>query len=127
MRQRARYFIVLTILILGVSLVFAYVHGFVQNATNAGSHWQLVWSDDFSQERTLDTSKWYAESTGVDSRNNNELEHYVPGQVSVSGGSLVLKSGHIGKSNDYPSGAVNTFGTDQKALFSFLYGRVDIR
>lgn len=50
-------------------------------------HWELIWSDDFDQ---LDESKWTLVDTHVPT--NNSQQAYLPSQVSVENGKLVLLS-----------------------------------
>ena len=54
----------------------------------AASDYKLVWSDEFDGT-TLNTKVWNVESNG-NGGGNNELQYYLPGNVKVTGGNLVI-------------------------------------
>jgi beta-glucanase (GH16 family) len=84
----------------------------------ARSGYDVAWFDNFSTN-SLDTSKWTAANTN--SPTNNSLQDYLPQQVSVSGGNLVIKSENIpSRGLPYRSGLV-TSTVAQK------HGRWDVR
>jgi len=82
--------------------------------------YSLVWADEFDGN-SVDTTKWT-----FDNRNagvNNEKEYYLPSNVSVSDGSLVItaKKDSFG-GQPYTSGKITTFNK-----LSPLYGRIEAR
>jgi len=102
--------------------------------------WNLVFTDEFDGA-SLDTTKWvtcYPTSKSDDGcgHTNNELEWYLPKNVSVSNGLLNLtaqKENYAapdGKTYDYTSGMVTTGKnkTDSTpAKFAYKYGYAEIR
>lgn len=96
------------------------VPGPAHAARAGGPGWHMIWSDGFGGT-SLNSANWSAEN--IASPRNNELEYYVPANVSTGGGSLSLISRHESYGGlDYTSAAVDTY---QK--FSFTYGKVVIR
>ncbi len=80
--------------------------------------YQLVWSDDFTGS-ALDTSRWSAEFSTQPT--NNSLHAYLPSQVSVGNGNLVITSVNQAYGGlPYRSGLVRT-------LESRKYGRWEVR
>lgn len=90
------------------------------NPIKPGPVYSLVWSDEFDGA-ALDTTKWVFENRnpGV----NNEKEYYLPDNVTISNGNLVLtaKKETFG-GQPYTSGKITTFGK-----FTQLYGRIEAR
>ena len=82
------------------------------------------------------TCHWWADR-GCTITTNDELEWYVPGQVSVADGALRLTAerkpiqGSDGKSYEFRSGMVTTgpppMREDEPAKLAFTYGRVEAR
>lgn len=93
-----------------------------KTSTVTFSHQNLVWSDEFSGS-TLDPAKWNLE-TGADGWGNNELQNYTnSGNVTVSGGNLIIearKENSLGA--PYSSARINTH---KKA--SWTYGKIEAR
>src|SRR4051812_14449603 len=99
---------------------------------------KLVMHDEFNGAR-LDAHAWarchWWSSDGCTIASNNELEWYLPGQVSVRKGVLRLTAQHrsVRGSDDrqypYVSGMVSSgpTGEDTPPRFAFRYGRVEIR
>lgn len=89
-----------------------------QSATEKG--WKLVWEDDFSGKR-LNPSKWNILTR--ETSKHNELQYYIPEEVSVSEGQLRLTS----SKRKYGSKAYTSGRIDTKGKFSPVYGRFEIR
>ena len=87
---------------------------------------KLVWSDEFDTPGSPDPAKWgYDIGTGSGGWGNNELEYYTNRQSNaiISNGTLkiiALKEVYSGSS--YTSARMLT-----NNLFSFKYGRIDVR
>lgn len=82
--------------------------------------WRLVLEDDFDGD-VLDPAVWNAQD--LPSPRNNELQHYVPRNVSTGGGRLLLESRpEAWGGRNYTSAAVDTYGK-----FSLTQGRVEVR
>ncbi len=80
--------------------------------------WTQTWNDEFNGS-TLNTTNWTAESTTHPA--NNEKEAYLPQQVTVSGGHLVITSENVPFGGQpYRSGRVHSNWTHQ-------YGRWEVR
>jgi beta-glucanase (GH16 family) len=68
--------------------------------------WTLVWNDEFDGT-ALDLDKWTPESTTNPA--NNERQAYLPQQVTVSGGNMVITSENVPFANkQYQSGRVHS-------------------
>ena len=87
----------------------------------AASDYKLVWSDEFDGT-TLNTKVWNVESNG-NGGGNNELQYYLPGNVKVTGGNLVItaKKQSYG-SKSFTSGRINSMGK-----VAFKHGKVEAR
>lgn len=105
-----------------------------QAPTDAGP-WRLVLSDDFSGDR-LNPDTWVTcydwNDDGCTNAGHRELEWYLPGQVSLSGGALLLSAqkepvyGTDGKLHSWTSGMVSTgrqswYGTPN---YTLTYGYI---
>lgn len=101
----------------GLAIGLAGVAGAQTAPTNG---WQLVWADEF-EGSSLNTSKWTANNAAGNT--NNELQYYSPGNVTVTGGEMVIKSEqrNLGGRN-YVSGLVKTSGK-----YTQQYGRFESR
>lgn len=100
----------------------------------------LVFADEFEQD-ALDRSRWttcyWWDDGGCTNSGNQELEWYLPDNVSVEGGVLRLEAqrgrvrGSDGASYPYTSGMVTTGRSEddqaQQPRFGFQYGRVEVR
>ncbi len=77
-----------------------------------------IWNDEFDGA-ALDQAKWTAET--VQNPHNNEKQAYLPEQVTVAGGNMVITSTNQPSGNkDYRSGRVHSDWTHQ-------YGRWEVR
>lgn len=80
----------------------------------------MEWSDEFDGS-SLDTTKW-----AIENRNpsvNNEKEYYLPDNISINNGNLVLTAKkEVFSGQPYTSGKITTFNK-----FTQLYGRIEAR
>jgi beta-glucanase (GH16 family) len=86
----------------------------------------LLWSDEFDTPDSPDVAKWtYDIGTGSGGWGNNELEYYTsrPDNVIVSNGTLKI----IAKKEAYSGSAYTSARLLTKGLFSFQYGKIEIR
>lgn len=82
--------------------------------------YKLVWQDDF-RGRRLDERKWNILTR--ETSKHNELQYYIPGEVSVENGMLRIRSSKAKYGPmEYTSGRIDT-----KDKFTPLYGRFEIR
>jgi beta-glucanase (GH16 family) len=90
----------------------------VCQAVAAPAGWTQIWNDEFDGS-TLDTTKWAPEFTTAPY--NNEQQAYLPQQVTVAGGNLVITSENLPyQGKPYRSGRVHSKWTHQ-------YGRWEVR
>lgn len=85
-----------------------------------GDGWYLVWNDEF--ECSSYTDQYWNKLLEAPNK-NKESEYYIPQNLKVENGYLTIttrKEPYSGR--QYTSGAITT-----RNLFSFQYGRVDIR
>ena len=98
------------------------VGGFTSPISYLG--YNLVWSDEFNNGKTLNTSNWNYE-TGGNGWGNNELEYYTTSSNNsfLTSGCLVIEArNETFAGNSFTSARINTMGKQ-----SFQYGRIDIR
>jgi beta-glucanase (GH16 family) len=80
--------------------------------------WTQVWSDEFDGA-TLDATKWTAEFTTTP--HNQERQAYLPEQVTVSGGNMVITSTNVPYGDkDYRSGRAHS-------KYAQRHGRWEVR
>lgn len=103
-----------------------------------GDEWRPVFDEDFGGDR-LDPEVWntchWWDDGGCTITSNDELEWYLPSQVSLGRGRLHLTAedraveGSDGERYPYRSGMVTTGPPDYRepARFDFTYGRVEAR
>ena len=92
--------------------------GVAMPAVAAVPGYTQIWNDEFDGA-ALDQAKWTAET--VQNPHNNERQAYLPEQVTVSGGNMVITSTNQPHGNkDYRSGRVHSDWTRQ-------YGRWEVR
>lgn len=90
---------------------------------------QLVWSDEFDTEGAVSLDNWKFETLGPDNGSwwNGELQHYTDrtDNAFVSDGTLKI----VAKRETYISQGVTKEFTSARltSLFTFTYGRVDVR
>lgn len=82
---------------------------------------RLLWRDDFNGDK-IDIKKWSCVSKT--NNDNNELQAYMPENVTISEGILYLTADINPKNNrkKYSSGMIETLNKDE-----FLYGKIEIR
>ncbi len=108
-------------LIKNFMLMLLAVAPFFNQALAASGDYKLVWSDEFNGT-TLDTQAWNVETNG-NGGGNNELQYYIPDNVTVSGGNLVItakRQSYGGKS--FTSGRINSMGK-----VAFKHGKIEAR
>jgi beta-glucanase (GH16 family) len=116
--ERATPFRVLALPLLMATALLGFSIAGVARAQTAHVGWTPVWNDEF-EGATLDPAKWEPETTTNPA--NNERQAYIPQQVSVAGGNMVITSENIpygGK--QYRSGRVHS-------EYAQRHGRWEIR
>lgn len=88
--------------------------------TDKEKAWKLVWEDDFSGKK-LNADKWNLLIR--ETSKHNELQYYIPEEVTVQNGMLRLTS----SKRNYGSKAYTSGRLDTKGKFSPVYGRFEIR
>ena len=86
----------------------------------------LIWSDEFDVAGSPDATKWvYDTGTGSGGWGNNELEYYTSrtDNAVVSNGTLKI----IAKKESYNGSAYTSARMLTRGLFSFQYGKIEIR
>lgn len=86
----------------------------------------LVWSDEFDTPGSPDPSKWgFDIGTGSGGWGNNELEYYTNRQTNaiISNGTLKI----IALKESYDGSAYTSARMLTENLYSFQYGRIDVR
>jgi beta-glucanase (GH16 family) len=90
----------------------------LSTASAAPPGWTQVWNDEF-EGSIIDPAKWTKEVTNTPA--NNERQAYTAGQVTASGGNMVITSENIPTNGkQYRSGRVHSNFTKQ-------FGRWDVR
>ncbi len=127
-------FLSLTLLTLGNAQTF--IH-----PSKDPNHWQIIFEDQFPGA-SLDKSNWVTchwwnwDGKGCTILTNSELEWYLPQNVHVKGGSLILTAkkektpGINGRVFDYSSGMISSGrmgGLGVPTKFAFQYGYVEMR
>ncbi|MBS1662253.1 MAG: glycoside hydrolase family 16 protein, partial [Bacteroidetes bacterium] len=86
----------------------------------------LVWSDEFDVAGSPNSAKWgYDIGTGQGGWGNNELEYYTSraDNAVVSNGTLKI----IAKKESYSGSAYTSARMLTKGLYSFKYGKIEVR
>lgn len=131
--------VVSIILLLGI-LWFAYQQNATADSPSPADNMQLVFSDEFDQAE-LDRDKWvdcyWWDIEGCTNAGNSELEWYLPENVRIHRGSLILETrkemitNHNRELFPYSSGMVTTgrevSDTEEPPKFSFQYGYVEVK
>lgn len=106
--------------------------------TGPSGTWTLAFADEFN-DTSLDTIKWVPcypwNKGGCTNGGNNELQWYLPENVSESNGSLHMTAipktvSGGGKLYNYTSGMISTgndYSTGKPAGFTFTYGYMEAR
>ena len=132
--------LVTLIIILSGVLWFVFQPSTTADAPSPANEMELVFSDEFEQTE-LDSDKWvdcyWWDIEGCTNAGNSELEWYLPENVSVHRGSLILEArkevitNHNRELFPYSSGMVTTgrdvSDTDKPPKFSFQYGYVEVK
>ncbi len=108
-------------------ILLVFIFGCKKGASQDAPTWQLVWSDEFNEEGTMDPTKWLAiRGDGCPSLcgwGNNELEYYRDGNKDVwqEGGLLHLNAQfHPNTEHPYTSAKITS-------LENWLYGKIEVR
>jgi beta-glucanase (GH16 family) len=108
---------------LSVAAILAF--GFAApQASAAPDGWNLTWSDEFDGA-TLDAAKWTTWGPSTPGPYNNERQEYLPQQVSVAGGNLVITATNQPYSSQY--GNYNYRSGRVESIFAQHYGRWEFR
>ena len=98
--------------------------------------WHLIWQDEFEADGRPDSTKWTYE---YGFERNEELQWYTPENAFQSDGNLVIearpadlpcpsyKEGSTHWRNNRPRILWTSSSVKTRGLFSFLYGRVEVR
>lgn len=87
-----------------------------------GSSYELVWSDEFTEDGELCHENWtYDLGTGSQGWGNFEAQSYTNNPENVKKENGILKITAVKSGNSYTSARVKT-----KSLFDFAYGRIEI-
>ena len=102
---------------------FAWYHKFTSTKPTQGANYtynNLVWEDDFNTDGTPDATKW-TNDLGAGGWGNGELQDYKTENAVVEGGSLKITAKKDASGN-YTSSRLKSQG-----LYSFTYGRVEVK
>ncbi len=85
------------------------------------TNWKLVWEDDFSKDKAIDTTKWNFEING-NGGGNGELEYYTnsPKNAHIENGELVITAIKNDGGHKFTSARMTT-----KGKAAFLFGRIE--
>jgi beta-glucanase (GH16 family) len=116
----------INILYLAVSALF--LGSCAQKATEDNPY-QLVWADEFENEGSVDSDKWFFETEAPENGSwyNNELQHYTDrlDNAYVSDGTLKI----VVKKEQYTSSGTTKEYTSARmnSKLHFTYGKVEVR
>lgn len=107
--------------VMSLILVFSLI--VIKNNYCIAQNWKLVWSDEFNDNSSPDTTKWSYEVGEV---RNGEAQYYTKDRTKnarIEGGKLILEAHKEDyKGYKYTSASLHTLGKRH-----FLYGRYEIR
>jgi beta-glucanase (GH16 family) len=86
--------------------------------------WTPAWSDEFNGS-TLDTVKWHSWQPSTPGPYNGELQEYLPSQVAITDGNLVLTATNEPYQSQYGSYAYRSGRVESN--YGQHYGRFEIR
>ncbi|MGH9187058.1 MAG: glycoside hydrolase family 16 protein [Acidimicrobiales bacterium] len=140
MRSYRPYAVAIAVSLVAGACALARVGSVEPDLPPGGTGWRLAFTDDFDGV-ALDGSKWttcyWWADGGCTNGSSGEVQWYMPGRVSVTGGSLRLEAGEQaaltpnGDTYEFTSGMVSTGpSTDEpqdRPRFAFQYGFVEMR
>jgi beta-glucanase (GH16 family) len=88
------------------------------------SGWTQVWNDEFDGA-ALDAAKWSAWQPSTPGPYNGERQEYLPSQVAVSGGNLVITAANVPYSSQYGNYDFRSGRVESK--FAQQHGRFEVR
>ncbi len=105
-----------------INFLFAFSFLIIISSRAFAQDYKLVWSDEFNGTQ-LDTSNWEYQIGNHRGWGNNEKEYYLPGNVSVKNGYLIITAKKEDyKGFHYTSGRINT-----KNNCKWKYGKIEMR
>ena len=101
--------------------------GKIPDANFSGDLKTLIWSDEFDQDGSICDKNWYAETIPPNNGSwwNNEFQYYTdrPDNLLVENGTLKITA----KREKYLNKDFTSARIVSKGLFSFMYGKIEVR